>query len=211
MTAPIVYGIPLSMFVRKVLVVMEEKNLPYENKPVTPMSDDEDWAQRSPLRKIPVYHDGDQSLPDSSIICAYLERKHPQPALYPTNDYQYGRAQWFEEYADTKLAEVLSPIFVERFVNVKFMQKEADEEVVKQALEVTIPPVLDYFEEQIGDKPFLVGGHFSIADIAVTSQFANFALGGEEVDSSRWPQLADYIKRMHARPAYKAALEAGAQ
>ena len=30
---------------------------------------------------------------------------------------------------------------------------------------------------------------------------------GEEVDSSRWPRLADYAKRMHARPSFKRLIE----
>jgi len=53
----------------------------------------------------------------------------------------------------------------------------------------------------------LVGNHFSIADIAVTSPFVNFKFAGEEVDAARWPKLAAYVARMHGRPAYKPIVE----
>lgn len=115
---------------------------------------------------------------------------------------------FLEEFADTRLVESLLTVFRERFVNPNFFQKDPDEAVVKEALEVNIPPVLDYLEAQIGDKPFFVGGQFSVADIAIASPFVNFAMADETVDASRWPQLAEFVERTLARPAFKAAIEA---
>ena len=45
---------------------------------------------------------------DSSVICAYLERIHPMPALYPMDPVEYAKALWFEEYGDSELACVLA-------------------------------------------------------------------------------------------------------
>ena len=205
---PTLHGIAGSPFVRKVIVALGEKGIAYDHVNVMPFGQTEEYYAISPLGKVPCYEDRGAAIPDSSVIIDYLEHVHPQPALYPSDPIERAEALFLEEYADTKLGETLLTVFRERFVNPNFFQQEPDEAVVKEALEVSIPPVLDYLEAQIGDKPFMVGTHFTVADIAVASPFVNFAMADETVDASRWPQLADYVQRMHARPAYKAAIEA---
>ena len=63
------------------------------------------------MGKVPVIRDSamgsDATLPDSSVICAYLEKKQPNPALYPGEPFSLARALWYEEYADTALAETI--------------------------------------------------------------------------------------------------------
>ncbi len=53
----------------------------------------------------------------------------------------------------------------------------------------------------------LAGSHFSVADIAASSFFVNLTHAGETVDASRWPKLAAYVARNHARPSFKALIE----
>src|SRR5205807_1217235 len=96
-----VYGANGSPFVRKVCVMLAEKGLTYEQEPVIPLNVSAEFKKLSPLGKIPAYRDGEATLSDSSIICAYLERKHPEPPLYPAEPFEYARALWFEEYGDT--------------------------------------------------------------------------------------------------------------
>ncbi len=205
---PTLHGVAGSPYVRKVIVALAEKGIEYEPVNVMPFGQSEEYFAISPLGKIPCYEDQGAAIPDSSVIIGYLEQVHPTPALYPADPIERAQALFFEEYADTKLVEVLLTVFRQRFINPNFFQQDPDEEIVREALEVKIPPVLDYLEAQIADKPFLVGGHFSVADIAVASPFVNFAIAKETVDASRWPQLADYVERIHARPAYKTAIEA---
>lgn len=205
---PTLHGVAGSPYVRKVIVALAEKGIEYEHVNVMPFGQSEEYFAISPLGKIPCYEDQGAAIPDSSVIIGYLEQVHPTPALYPADPIERAQALFFEEYADTKLVEVLLTVFRQRFINPNFFQQDSDEEIVKEALEVKIPPVLDYLEAQIADKAFLVGGHFSVADIAVASPFVNFAIAKEKVDASRWPQLADYVERIHARPAYKTAIEA---
>ena len=67
--------------------------------------------------------------------------------------------------------------------------------------------MFDYLEVELADRQVLVGKHFSIADIAVSSPFVNFAHAGESLDAKRWPRLAAYLERNHARPSFKALIE----
>lgn len=120
----------------------------------------------------------------------HLEPVHPMPALYPSSPVDRAQALSLEKYADTKWVEVVLPVLRERFVNKKFFQKEPDEAIVKETLEVAIPLAFDYLEGRIDVKVFMIGTEFSVADIAVVSPFVNFGMGGETVDAGRWPPRA---------------------
>jgi glutathione S-transferase len=199
----LLHGANGSPYVRKVRVILEEKSLPYEQNPVIPFGVSDEYKQMSPLGKIPCLEDGDYVLPDSSCIGLYLERAYPQTALYPEDAKGLGRALWFEEYGDTKLIEVCTAPFFERIIRKGFLKQEPDEARVQQVLGEVAPPVFDYVEAQLGDADYLVGGRFSIADIAIASPFRNLRLAGEDLDAARWPKLSAFMERVLSRPSFK--------
>jgi glutathione S-transferase len=90
------YGSGLSPFVRKVRVVLAEKNIPYAIEQISPFRPPPDFESLSPLKRIPVLRDSDWpegvTLPDSSVICDYLENTHPEPALFPKGPLERARA-----------------------------------------------------------------------------------------------------------------------
>ncbi|HEV2606772.1 MAG TPA: glutathione S-transferase family protein, partial [Xanthomonadaceae bacterium] len=183
-----VIGIPLSPFVRKVLLTLEIKGLDYELDPATPLNPPDGFRRISPLGKVPGYIDDALEISDSSVICQYLEDRHPEPSLYPRDPAQRARARWFEEYADTKLLEVLGPpLFFERVVKPRFLKQPTDEDRVAANIANGIPPALDYLETVVPETGWLVDGVFSIADLSVPSFFANARMAGYEVDAQRWP------------------------
>ena len=203
---PILHGVNPSPFVRKARVALAEKGIAYESVPVMPMGQSAEYLKLSPLGKIPCWQDGDFVLPDSSCIIAYLEKVQPTPALYPSDPKQYGRALWYEEYSDTKLAETVGPIFFNRAVNPRLMNQPCNEELVQQKLG-ELEPLLDYLEGELREGQPIVGSRFSVADIALGSNFVNLAHGGESVDAARWPKLAAYVESVHARPSFKGIIE----
>jgi glutathione S-transferase len=204
---PIVHGVNASPFVRKLRVALAEKGIQYELNPVMPVGVSAEYKKKSPLGKIPCWEEDGYVLPDSSCIIAYLERTTPTPALYPADARQFGRALWYEEYCDTRLTEVIGPVFFERVVKGALMKQEPDEARARKAIAEDQPPVFDYLEGEIAERDFLAGARFSVADIACASPFVNLAHAGEAVDASRWPRLAAYLERIHARPSFKALIE----
>jgi glutathione S-transferase len=203
----ILHGVNASPFVRKVRVALAEKGIAYELRPLMPMAPPPEYLKISPLGKIPCFQDGDFTLPDSSCIIAYLERTHPRPALYPEDAKQYGRALFLEEYCDTRLIETLGPVFFQRVIRKRILKQEPDEALARKKIDEEAPRVFDWLEGQLGDAEWLVGPRFGIADIAAGSPFVNFAHAGEAVDAKRWPRLAAYVERVHARPSFKGCLE----
>lgn len=202
------YGAPVSPFVRKVRVLMAEKKLAYDHVPVMPGSQDEPFRSLSPLGKVPAYQDDTVGLADSSVICAYLERRHPSPALYPSEAVPYARCLWFEEYGDTKVFEVLTVgVFFERVVGPRLRDTPADTAKIAATLAEKVPPVFEYLESQLADGDYLVTGLPTLGDVAVASHFVNFRYAGEQVDPARYPRLAAFVDRMLGRPAFAACLE----
>jgi len=203
----VLHGAILSPFVRKARVSLIEKGIPYEHVqvvPFPPANNAPEFRRMSPLGKIPALSDGDFGISDSSVICAYLERSHPEPALYPADPKQYARALWLEEFADSKMVEAIGPIFFQRVVRAKFFKQQPDEAEVRKGIDA-LPAVFDYLEGQAGDD-WLVGGRFSIADVAVGTVLAQLGHAGEAVDAARWPKLAAYAERVLSRPSFKSCI-----
>ena len=75
----LIVGSYLSPYVRKVLVCLEAKGIPYEVDHFAPFFGDDRFSRLSPLRRIPVLVDGDLVLTDSSVICEYLDEPGPSP------------------------------------------------------------------------------------------------------------------------------------
>ena len=207
------YGAPQSPFVRKVRIALEEKGLPYEIENVVP--------GLHPLGKMPVLRDGDLVIPDSSVICAYLEKTHPAPALYPTEPAEFARALFLEEYADARMSEGMGLIVLERFVKPHMLGQPTDEVRLRELLESAstrwfgrptsaggqpIPCVMDYLESQLpGDRDSVLA-RFGIADVALGAHLGWLAPADFELDARRWPRTARYYQALQARPSFKTAL-----
>ena len=101
-----IIGSYLSPYVRKVLVFLDLKGIPYEIDPIVPFFGSDRFSQVSPIRRIPVLLDEEVILADSSVICQYLEDRYPDPALYPGNVVERARTRWLEEFADSRMGEV---------------------------------------------------------------------------------------------------------
>ena len=205
----LIYGTLGSPFVRKVLVTLQEKGVDWELEEVNIFDPPEWFLALSPARRIPVLRDRTiasegvaGTLADSSAICGYLERKYPQHALYPADAYDYGRALWFEEYADTLVAARIGFGLLRTLVAAPARGQPPDLERARKTYHEDLPPIYTYLEGAIGDRPFLVGDRFSIADIALASQLAGMKITRVPIDGSRWPNLADYTDRLLARPSF---------
>jgi len=206
---PIVHGGVASPFAKKVCVFLAEKGVAYELRPLAPFPKTPELLAMHPLGKIPIYQDGDFTLPDSSVICAYLERVHPKPALYPSEPKAFARALFVEEFSDTRLGEAVGGVFFQRVIRPNFFKQEPDEDAITKAKTELIPPALDWVESQVTSGA-LGGATPTIADIAVGAQLANFRLAGEKIDGARWPKLAAWAERTLARPSFAKLLEQGA-
>ncbi len=198
-----IVGSPLSPYVRKVLVCLDLKRLDCELDPIVPFFGDDRFSALSPLRRIPVLIDGDLVLSDSSVICQYLEDRHPGAPLYPEAVADRARARWLEEYADTRMGDV----FIWRLFNPVAIApavwgEKSDTERIARTLESDVPQVLDYLEAELPEQGFLYGA-LSIADISVSTFFRNAGFARFTIDAVRWPRTATFVARVLATPPFQ--------
>ncbi len=204
MSTPLrVVGNYISPYVRKVLVCLELKELDYEIDPIAPFVGNDEFARLSPLRRIPVLIDGELVINDSSVICQYLEDKHPTPAIYPRDIADRAKARWLEEYADTRLADgLIWRLFHQLAINRHVFGEAPNEAVVQHAREVEIPAALDYIEHQLPDDGFAFGA-LSIADISIASFFRTASFVRYAIDAARWPRSAALVAQVQALPTFQ--------
>lgn len=200
----VIYGSPVSPFVRKVAGVCIAKGVDYEIETVNVFDPPAAFREISPMKRIPVLRDRSVAeegvagtIPDSSAICAFIEKKHPAPALYPDDPMALGEALFIEEFADTSLAMagglgIFRPIF---FAVSK--GEEPDLDKARNAWANQLPPVFDVLEARLGGREFFAGGALSIADITVACVLMQVSLVAE-APLGQWPGLAAHFAAMQA-------------
>jgi len=203
-----IYGIPISVHTRKVIVAATFKKLPFENEAVIPFTPPLGWNDISPTGKIPAFTDGSVSLCDSSVICAYLERAYPVLALYPSDTHDYVQTLWFEEYADgTIYRDLVHGLFFNKVIRPKILNTQGDHAAIEAILNDTVPAVFGYLERCLKGE-HLVGDRFTLADITLASNLINFHYLGYTIDRRRYPKLAAHFAGSIRHPALAAALAA---
>ena len=198
-----IFGVPFSVHTRKVILTLREKDLPFELVPVIPLAPPPGWQELSPLGKIPVLRSPEVTLPDSSVICQYLERRQPAPALYPAVPAAFARALWLEEFVDGGLApHVLHGLLMQRVFAPRFLNRAPDRALIQRSLTQELPPKLAYLERQVAGD-YLVGESFSIADITLASMLINYHFAGERL--REYPRLERYLYTLLQRPCFQQA------
>ena len=202
-----IYGVPLSIHVRKVIVTALEKRLEHRVETVFPFDPPPGWRDLSPTGKIPAMKHGDLTLADSSVIVAYLEKRFPELPLSPSDPAQYARALWFEEYVDSQIAPDVIGLFQQKILAPRVHKREPDAAVVNRLLNEDLPPKLDYLERSL-EGDYFVGGRLSVADITLASDLTIFHYIGCTLDAARYPNLLAHFKRMLKRDSFRKALAA---
>ncbi|MFQ3201273.1 MAG: glutathione S-transferase [Zhongshania sp.] len=193
----ILHGNSASPYVRKVLAVLALKSLPYEQTQQMPFSKDAEFQKISPLGKIPALQDGDLTICDSTVICEYLEDAYPEVAVYPQNIKDKAKARWLEELAGSRVTELASGIFFQRFMRPMAFKQEPDEELVSKIINKQLPPILDYLESQVPTEGFIFGT-LKLTDISLVSPFINAGYANYQVDAERWPTFSAFMQRVKA-------------
>ena len=203
-----IYGVPLSVHTRKVIVAARLKGIPFELEiviPVIPNSPPSNWREISPTGLIPAIEDKGFRLADSTAIVCYLERKQSEPALLPANDKEYCEALSLDAWAGSELfRNVIHPIFHNQIVAPKIRNAPGNQAVIDAAKNRAAPEAFAYLESLHPDS-YLVGDRLTIADIAVVSNLILFHYLGYRIEP-RFPRLNAYFRRHIEVPALSAAL-----
>lgn len=202
-----VWGIPGSPFVRKLLVVLEEKGLPYTYKFVNIFPTPDGFEKINPMKRVPVLEIGEgEYLADTTAICLFLEREHPEPSLYPRDNRELAKAMMWEEYADTELALCFGMRLFRPLVVAQLMGKTPDLERVKKTLR-ELPAIYDTLSSRLDGREYFSGDTFGIVDISIATQFVNLKYAGFSPSPEHYPELAGFLERVLGRESFVGLLK----
>jgi glutathione S-transferase len=123
-----------------------------------------DYLRLNPIGRVPtlVLDDG-RALPESEIICEYLEETHPTPALLPTDPWQRARVRLLSRITDIYLIMAMVPLFDQ----IARPRAARDGAIVRAAM-AEVSSALGYLEVYIGRDGYAVGRALSLADGSLT-------------------------------------------
>lgn len=191
---------------QRILFVLEELGLPYEIKhhardATTRLAPPELKAVH-PLGKSPVIVDGATTVHESGAIIDYIIRRHgggrlaPDPATPAYDAYQ----QWLH-YAE---GSAMLPLMLNMYVS-RLGEGGAP---LHPRIQSEIANHLDFVDQSLSGRDYLLGSELTGAD-AQMSFVPEVAKAMGQLD--KYPAMAAWIARIHARPAWKAALEKGGE
>ncbi|MFI4975559.1 MAG: glutathione S-transferase family protein [Caulobacterales bacterium] len=188
---------------QRILWLLEELGLPYEIKhykrdATTNLAPPELEAVH-PLGKSPVISDGDTVVAESGAIVDYIIRRHGGGRLQPDPATPaYDKYQELLHYAE---GSAMLPLMINLYTT-RLGEAAAP---LRPRIDSEIARHLGYLDKTLAGKDYLLG-EFSGADV-------NMSFVGEVGRAfgrlGDYPNLNAWVNRLHARPAYKKALEKG--
>ncbi len=204
---------------QRVLWLLEELGVPYEIKPyqrdAKTMLAPPELREVHPLGKSPVITDGDLTIAESGAIVEYLIDRYGEGSLKPeAGTPERLRYTYWLHYAEGSAMPplLMKLVFdeVERAPMPFFIRpiaKAISGNVKKAFINPQIKQHLDFMEAELGKSTWFAGKEFTGADIQMSFPL-EAAASRAGLKESR-PHLMAYLKRIHARPAYKRALKKG--
>jgi glutathione S-transferase len=204
---------------QRVLWLLEELGVPYEitkyQRDAKTMLAPEALRKVHPLGKSPVITDDGVTVAESGAIVEYLVGRYGQGRLIPPEGSEERRryTYWLHFAEGSAMPPLLLKLIFDRIETgpmpffVKPIARGISRKVKGLMIEPNLKRMLDFMESELARSEWFAGNDFSAADIQM-SFAVEAAAQRAGLDSSR-PKLMAFLKKIHARPAYRKALERG--
>ncbi|HEX9628250.1 MAG TPA: glutathione S-transferase N-terminal domain-containing protein [Acidiferrobacterales bacterium] len=194
------YGSLTSPYVRKVRIVLREKDIPCEFIVQGPSDPGSRVPALNPLGKVPVLErDDGEVLFDSPLICEYLDSLKGEPLVPASGEPRWQVLRWQALSQGILDAVVLRMLELRRFPD-----KQLPEAVSKQ--EVKVAQALAYADRGLPAGQYLVGDRFSLADIAMATAFDYMDFRYAHDWRKRHPRLGEWHAAINRRPGFRETL-----
>lgn len=197
-----IWGRKTSSNVQAVMWCVGELGLDYQRYDIGHCyggTDTPEFLAMNPNGLVPVIQDGDHPpLWESGAILRYLAARYADAAFWPAEAAARAPVDMWAEWAKLNISQNFTgPIFWQL---VRTPERERDAEKVRLAM-AKLVPFLQIADARLARQPWLVGEHFTLADI----QFGHLLYRYFDIALERpdLPHLAAYYARLTARPAYR--------
>jgi len=205
---------------QRVLWLLEELGVEYEiqryQRDAKTMLAPPELVRIHPLGKSPVVTDDGITVAESGAIIEYLLEKYGDGRLVPLPGTEARRrfTYWLHFAEGSAMPPLLLKLIFDRIGSgqgMPFFAKPIGRAIAAKAKALMIEPnlkrQLDFMESELGRSEWFAGDDFSAADIQMSFPVEASAMRAG-LDASR-PKLMTFLKKIHARPAFRRALERG--
>jgi glutathione S-transferase len=190
------YYNPISSNACRIWIALLEKQIPFEPILVNLDGDqfEAEFTAVNPLQRVPVIIDHDFRVIESLAILDYLEAKYPSPALMPSQPEAIAAVRMVEMLVMNELQPAML-LLTRHFLGLGVEQRQLD---VAQS---RIMAVMQFFEEQIDRRSYIVGEAFTQADIV--GGIAVFSLGQLGIAFDDYSGLKAWSERLASRDSWQ--------
>ena len=204
---------------QRVLWLLEELGVAYEiqkyQRDAKTMLAPPELLKVHPLGKSPVITDDGTTVAESGAIIEYLLERHGKGRLEPARGTpeRLRFTYWLHFAEGSAMSPLLMKLVFDRIETspmpffAKPIARGISRKVKTAMIEPNLKRHLDHMERELTKSEWFAGDEFSAADIQMSFPVEASALRAG-LDASR-PKLMTFLKKIHARPAYRKALERG--
>jgi glutathione S-transferase len=193
---------PFSSYCWKAMIAFHEKDVPFELRLLDHDQPDTgaEFARRWPLRMMPLLVDGDEQVMESSVIIEWLDQRHPEPPLIPTDPQTAIEVRMMDRIFDNYVMNAATvPVF-----NAIRPEDSRDPYGVDQA-HARLRTSYAWLEARLADREWAAGDRFTLADCAAAP--ALFYADWVERIPDDHTALRAYRARLLARPSMARCVE----
>jgi glutathione S-transferase len=190
---------------QRILWLLEELGIEYEIKyyerDTQTMLAPESLRQIHPLGKSPVITDGDITVAESGALVEYLVSHYGNGRLIPASDTpEHLRYIYWLHYAE---GSAMPPLVMRLIFELFSIKSDAMDAFIMPQINLHF----DYIEGELSKNTWFAGNEFTAADIQMSFPVEMAATHPQDIEKR--PKMKEFLERIHARPAYKRAIERG--
>lgn len=200
------YHLPLSPFSRKVRLVLAEKRLPFELRSEKVWERRSDYLELNPAGTVPtLLEDNGLAVPDSAVICEYLEEAYPDTPLMGRTLAERVEVRRLVAWFDGKFAtEVTRNLLGEKVMKRLMGRGNPDATAIRTGY-AAVKHHLQYVGWLGENRKWLAGGTMSLADFSAAAQLSALDYIGD-VDWTLSAAAKEWYARMKSRPSFRGVL-----
>lgn len=200
-----IWGRANSANVKKVLVVADELNVPFERIDAGMqfgVVDTPEYRKLNPNGRVPTIEDGDYVLWESHAICRYLAMSYGGEAIYPADPARRASVDRWLDWTLSVVVPVDVPLF---WGTIRTPPEKQDKAAIAENVK-KVSAVFQILEERLAGRDYIEGGQATLADL-VLGIFVHRYLKNPFIDRPNQPRLAAWCDRLCQRPSYKAHVD----
>jgi len=189
-------------FVQRVLIVLLEKNIPFQYIEVNPYHKPASLLSLNPRGLVPTLEYDSKPLYESTVICEFLEQAYPSstPRLLPEDAYQTAYGRIWSDFVTSRII----PSF-HRALQYQVHEEGNNEQGLKEVKAEFVSKLKEFTEAMDAEGPFFFGKEISMVDIIIAPWavrlwvFDEFK-GGLDFGSEKWTERwGEWLKAIEGR------------